>query len=294
MEFGKLESVENIDWSLPPEDSLTQPFLTSLNTKQTEFYLGAPAWGRKEWIGRLYPPGTRSADFLFHYSRNFNCIELNTTHYRIPAPGMVQGWIEKVPEGFLFCPKIPKTISHEHGGLLDSETLSLWFESLDAFGKHLGPSFLQLPPMFSYANKSELFHFLKSWPDEFPLTLEFRHSSWFENGHILAPLVEYLQQRRIGLVITDVAGRRDVLHSSISAPFSMLRFIGNDLHDSDFTRAEAWAKRISQWKSYGLKQFFFMVHEPDDIKTPEMADWLVNELNQTCGAGLMPLAKPLL
>lgn len=206
---------------------------------------------------------------------------------------MVQGWVEKVPEGFLFCPKIPKVISHEPGGLLDSETLSIWFESLDAFEDHLGPCFLQLAPAFSYAHKTELFRLLKSWPDDFPLALEFRHSSWFEDGHILPPLVEYLQQREIGLVITDVAGRRDVLHSSVSASFSMLRFIGNDLHASDFTRAKTWAQRLSQWKEYGLKSFFFIVHEPDDIKTPEMADWLVDELNETCEADLTPLAKPL-
>jgi uncharacterized protein YecE (DUF72 family) len=295
MEFGKLEHIEHVNWDLPKEDPLTAPYLNSFKTEHhaTQFYIGAPAWGRKEWIGSIYPPKTPQSEFLFHYSRNFNTIELNTTHYRIPTPENVKLWVSKVPADFIFLPKIPQLISHEPGGLRDMDLLSTWIESIDLFGSNLGPCFLQLPPTFSYAFKSELFQFLKSWPNYYELTIELRHPSWFENGHVLAPLVEYLQGRKIGLVITDVAGRRDVLHCSVSAPFSMLRFIGNSLHPSDFLRAELWSQRLALWQKQGLKKFFFIVHQPDDIKTPEMADWVIGNLNKVCKASLTALAKPL-
>jgi uncharacterized protein YecE (DUF72 family) len=62
MEFGKLESVDHVDWTLPSPDP------------RTRFYIGAPA-----------------SEFLFHYARNFNCIELNTTHYQIPTRATLRG-----------------------------------------------------------------------------------------------------------------------------------------------------------------------------------------------------------
>jgi uncharacterized protein YecE (DUF72 family) len=294
VEFGKLASVDKVQWNTPQQDPLTKKFLDEQKTlASTKFYLGAPAWGRKEWVGRLYPEKTPASDFLFHYARNFNCIELNTTHYRIPTFEMVKNWIAKVPEGFLFCPKFPQLISHDSGGLQDQKTLDLWIQTLAEFDAHLGPCWIQLPPHFSYKDKAELFYFLQKWPADLQLALEFRHPTWFKDGVILPALVEYLQRRKIGLVITDVAGRRDVLHGSISAPFTILRFIGNDLHPSDYTRMQSWAVQIREWQSYGLAKIFFMVHEPDDIKTPEMADFAVNELNQVCNARLLPLAKPL-
>jgi len=299
MEFGKVENVikfNSIQWNLPSEDPLTRPYLEAQSdgTKKTKIYIGAPAWSHKEWVGSIYPPKTPASEYLFHYSRNFNCIELNTTHYRIPTADTVSTWIKKVPLDFIFLPKIPQSISHDQGGLRDTQVLGAWINAIDSFGSNLGPCFMQLPPTFSYAYKLELFHFLKSWPDAYELAIELRHPSWFQGGHVFAPLVEYLQGREIGLVITDVAGRRDVLHSSISAPFSMLRLIGNNLHTTDFERAKLWSQKINDWQELGLKQFYYIVHQPDDIKTPEMTDWVIDDLNAICAAGLAPLAKPLI
>lgn len=295
MEFGKVDNIDHVNWSLPKDDPQTRIFLNSLS-KDSEclFYVGAPSWGASEWLGRIYPPKTKTADFLFHYSRNFNCIELNTTHYRIPTTEMVKNWCGQVPETFHFCPKIYKEISHTRNGLRNKELLKEQYRSLADFEENLGPSFIQLPPYFTYENKVELFHFLEAWPSEFELLLEFRHSSWFSDNQILEPLVLYLQKKNIGIVITDVAGRRDVLHLSISAPFSMLRFIGNDLHKSDFERSLAWSKKLAEWKGYGLKKFYFMVHEADLALVPEMTDRVIEDLNSHCGAFLTPLAKSLI
>ncbi|AHI05477.1 hypothetical protein BDW_04845 [Bdellovibrio bacteriovorus W] len=295
MEFGKIHNIENVNWSLPEDDPQTHTFLNSLpKDSECKFYVGAPSWGASEWLGRIYPPKTKAADFLFHYSRNFNCIELNTTHYRIPTTEMVKNWCRQVPDEFHFCPKIFKDISHARNGLRNKELLKEQYRSLSDFSQNLGPSFIQLPPYFTYENKAELFRFLEAWPSEFELLLEFRDPSWFSGNRILEPLVLYLQKKNIGIVMTDVAGRRDVLHLSVSAPFSMLRFIGNDLHTSDFERSLAWSLKIAEWKEFGLKKFYFMVHEADLSLVPEMADRVIEDLNSHSGAGLTPLAKSLI
>lgn len=291
MEFGKIRDIESVDWRLPVDDPDSIAFLKFLPEKQTptQYFIGTPAWGHKEWLGRIYPPKTKAADFLFHYSRHFNTIELNTTHYRIPTAEQAQKWLSQVPEGFLFCPKLYQSISHTEEGLRDKTLLREWFTFLETLEDHRGPCFAQFPPHFDYSRKNILFYFLQQWPPDFELALEFRHPSWFAEGQILPALCKYLRGRNIGLVITDVAGRRDVLHTSISADFLMLRFIGNNLHPSDAVRARAWAQRISYWSQAGLRQMFFFVHEPDDIKAPEMANIVIRDLIEECGADLPPL-----
>ena len=44
------------------------------------YYLGCPGWGMKTWIGRLFPPGTRTTDFLARYAEVFNTVEGNTSN----------------------------------------------------------------------------------------------------------------------------------------------------------------------------------------------------------------------
>lgn len=287
MEFGKLQNVDLVNWTLPEDDPLAKSFLnTKSNNTDLQIYFGAPAWGHKEWIGRIYPSKSKATDFLFHYAKKFSCIELNTSHYRIPSADQVDKWLGQVSGNFLFCPKVYQSISHSKEGLIDRELLKLWFTFLESLGSHCGPSFLQLPPYFDYSQKALLFKFLQLWPDHFPLALEFRHSSWFNNGKILPALTQYLQSRHIGLVITDVAGRRDVLHTSISSDYTMLRFIGNELHKSDYFRAEMWARRFEQWKIDGLKKIFLFIHEPDDILVPEMTEFFTQKLNEICGTHL--------
>jgi hypothetical protein len=87
MEFGKLPSVDHIDWTLPPDVEESLRYLEQIKdpVRPTQFYIGTPAWGHREWVGKIYPPGVKAADYLKYYAKNFNTIELNTSHYRIPT-----------------------------------------------------------------------------------------------------------------------------------------------------------------------------------------------------------------
>lgn len=78
-----------------------------------KIYYGANKWGAVEWIGKIYPEGTKEKDFLSHYVEHYNSIELNATHYKPYTSEDVKKWADKA-EGrdFLFCPKFPQSISH--------------------------------------------------------------------------------------------------------------------------------------------------------------------------------------
>lgn len=285
MEFGKLENVDSVDWTIPVDDPLSIQFLNSIQDSRAKLkiYFGAPAWGSKSWDGKIYPAKTKPSERLYFYSRYFTCIELNTTHYRIPTVDQIAKWRKQIPSDFIFCPKVFQGISHGRNGLLDGVLHQEWFRFLGELKENCGPCFLQLPPYFDYSFKSQLFHFLKNWPQEFELTLEFRHPSWFESGKIIPALTQYLQTKKIGLVITDVGGRRDVLHTSISADFTMLRVIGNELHTSDFIRARNWVLKFREWEIHGLRRVFLFIHEPEDILTPEMTQYYLEQIHNLLG-----------
>jgi uncharacterized protein YecE (DUF72 family) len=269
MEFGKLDDISGVNWTLPPHDSQNESRIGQPRSPHVLF--GSPAWGNKHWIGKIYPKKTPPEKFLYHYSRNFNCIELNTTHYRIPTEAAALEWVSEVPSNFIFCPKVHKDISHAQFGLADKTLLKVWTNFLQTIQSNLGPAFIQLHESFSYNDKALLFQFLENWPSEFELALELRHPSWFQKNTILPALGNYLHKKKISLVITDVAGRRDVLHSTVTVPWTMIRLIGNDLDPSDDVRLNDWANRILEWHQKGLEKAYLMIHQPDDVWTIEFA-----------------------
>ena len=116
MDFGRLPSLEGVSFALPPLDPRSRGALTSRPpaTASSGPWLraGAPAWARKDWLGRLYPRGTPDRDFLRAYAHRLGAIELNASYYRVPTPETLAAWAADVPETFRFCPKLHKNITH--------------------------------------------------------------------------------------------------------------------------------------------------------------------------------------
>ncbi|MDQ3291718.1 MAG: DUF72 domain-containing protein, partial [Bacteroidota bacterium] len=87
MDFGKVKHPEAINFMLPPASPETQHLLAKLTPVtylKPKIYLGCPTWANKDWLGSYYPAGLPAKEYLHYYSQQFNTIELNTTHYRIP------------------------------------------------------------------------------------------------------------------------------------------------------------------------------------------------------------------
>ncbi len=47
-------------------------------------------------------------------------------------------------------------------------------------------------------------------------------------------LYNNLRNLGMGLIITDTAGRRDVVHMHLPVPRALIRFVGNSLHPTDY------------------------------------------------------------
>lgn len=150
----------------------------------------------------------------------------------------------------------------------------------------LGMSFLQLPPTFHSDHLLALKKFLAALPFDFPVAVEVRHPSFFEDHILIQPLYDILAKAGAHTVITDVAGRRDVLHTSLTTTKVMVRFIGNDLHPTDHFRARQWVDRIHSWLQLGLEQVEFFIHEPHDHNVPDLISFMADSLNEECGLSL--------
>ncbi|MEP7269071.1 MAG: DUF72 domain-containing protein [Saprospiraceae bacterium] len=290
MDFGRVDEteLEAIDFSLPEEPAFNKTFLPGKKVENPKVYIGCGKWGRTEWLGKIYPPKTKEKDFLDHYVQHFNSIELNATHYKIWKADAIKKWADRAGDrDFRFCPKMVKSVTH-FGSLKDKEVLiNEFFKGVAAFEKHLGPTFIQVAESFSVKRKDELFTFLKALPITMQLFLEVRHPDWFANKEIWLELLDLLVSLKIGIVITDTSGRRDSTHMHITIPGTFIRFEGNNLHKSDFSRIDDWVERMKYWIDNGMQEIYFFMHMREEGTSPDLTAYLVDKMNVACDLNLV-------
>jgi uncharacterized protein YecE (DUF72 family) len=292
MEFGRVPENElnSIDFSLPPEPAANKLVLKE-STGKPLVYLGCAKWGRKEWIGKIYPKGTKDAQFLDHYVQHYNSIELNATHYKVYSPAEIAKWAAKAKgRDFKFCPKVTNSISHFSGFNNADYLTTAFLEGILAFGENLGPIFLQVSEKYSPNQREKLYAYLRSLPTDLQFFLEVRHPDWFANTAIRKELFDTLRSLNIGAVITDTAGRRDCAHMELTIPKVFIRYVGNSLHPTDYTRTDAWVERMRYWLNNGLQELYFFMHMHDEAFSPELTVYLVDKLNAACN---LHLKKPV-
>lgn len=273
MKFGKLENVDGIDFTLRPPIFVSRDQATDAN-KMLYLQMGTTGWTHPEWKGSFYPSRLKSGEQLGAYAAQCNSIELNTTYYRIPPVDLIEKWISMVPADFMFCPKVLQYISHSRSLGTDTDRIDRFCRHLRHFRSHLGPVFLQLPPYFDTSRLPVLEHFLHVFPGDIRLSVELRHPSWFSHAHEFELLTSILLEQGRGLVITDVAGRRDAAHMVIPGKHVLVRFGGNDGHASDKKRLDAWTDIIKECIAHGIEEFYFFAHQPADSSVRTLHDMI--------------------
>lgn len=260
------------------------------------FYLGCAVWSYKGWVGNLYPPKSKSQDFLHLYSQCFNTVEGNTTFYAVPSVEKVQRWRQQTPSGFQFCPKFPKTVTHQ--GLLQPSIPSAldFIERMKGLGDRLGVVFAQLPPSYSPTYLEDLTEFLQAcYHHGVSLAVELRHLDWYKEPHA-SQINQILTQLGIGRVLLDtrpiynspddpqVNSERKKpqlpLNPIITADFTLVRFISHPQQQYNELFLSEWVSHIDNWLNQAKKIYFF-VHCPLEEHSPHTAYYLHNLLKQT-------------
>jgi uncharacterized protein YecE (DUF72 family) len=290
MEFGRVpeNELDSIDFSLPAEPAGNKKILSGKRKKDAKVYLGCAKWGRTEWVGKIYPPKTKEKDFLQHYVEHYNSIELNATHYKVYGAAGIEKWRDKAKrKDFMFCPKMYQGVTHR-GSLKGKDFITNeFFRGIVAFEEHLGPIFVQVSDSFSPNRKKELLDYLASLPKDLQFFLEVRHPGWFAKEDVLKETLETLSSLNMGVVITDTAGRRDCAHMHLTIPKAFIRYVGNSLHPSDYTRSDAWVQRMKHWLDKGMEEIYFFMHMHDEATSPELTVYLVDKINKECGLNLI-------
>jgi uncharacterized protein YecE (DUF72 family) len=129
--------------------------------------------------------------------------------------------------------------------------------------------------------------FMDDFPQDVPLFLELRHDDVYANGYD-NNVFNHLKANNRGTIITDAAGKRDFVHMHLSTPECFIRFVGNSLHTSDYTRIDDWVQRIKVWMEQGLEKCYFFMHQHEELHSPELIKYLIEQLNKHCGTTLTP------
>lgn len=290
MDFGRVPeaALDTVDFILKPEPAFNSKILKGKPVKHPKVYIGCAKWGRTEWVGKIYPPKAKEKDFLEHYVQHYNSIELNATHYKVYGEAGIKKWTEKARgKDFKFCPKMYQGVTHR-GSLKGKDfIMNEFFRGIVAFEEFLGPVFIQVSETFSPKRKEELFDFLQSLPKDLQFFMEVRHRDWFANPDISEELFTKLASLNIGAVITDTAGRRDCAHMHLTLPKTFIRYVGNSLHASDYTRIDEWVNRMKYWLNKGMEELYFFMHMHDEATSPELTVYLVDKMNKELGLNLI-------
>jgi uncharacterized protein YecE (DUF72 family) len=195
--------------------------------------LGTSAWSNPSWVGVFYPDGTKPADYLARYAEKYDCVEIDSTFYRIPTISMIRKWYQDTPEGFLFAAKVPQVITHEKVMLDCKQEMSEFLKSVSGLKEKLGPLLLQFP----YFNKkafespqdfySRLSPFLATLSKDFQWALEIRNKFW-----ITKELLELLSKHKIAFSMIDQSWMPPIdqilkRHDLDTANFAYIRWLGD-------------------------------------------------------------------
>ena len=285
MKFGSVHNPEEIDFTLPEDHPDTLKVLGGA-AQEMETYVGCAKWNRTDLKG-FYPRGTK--DELTYYSRQFNSIEMNATFYNVASAEQVKTWYNKTPEGFKFFPKVVNRISH-YKRLKGVESLIEEYSlPMRSFEEKLGMFFLQLRDDFAPKDFDRVQRFVEIWPSDLPIGIELRHPDWFGTEAVASQVYDLFERHNITNIITDTAGRRDLLHMRLTTPIAFIRYVGAN-HSSDKARLDDWVTRLKTWQEQGLQKLYFFVHQNIEKESPLLSAHFIENLNKELGT---QLALPL-
>lgn len=206
--------------------------------------IGTSGWVYEHWEGIFYPEELAQDEYLPHFAKTFNSVEINNTFYNLPNEETVEGWRENAPKDFLFAVKASRYITHMKNLLDPEEGVGNLLDVIEELKDHLGPILFQLPPGWN-VNPERLQNFTDFLPKKHRYTFEFRDDSWYTDE-----IFEILEDHNCAFCIHDKPEVPSPLE--VTADFVYVRFHGNweGSHDGDYTSSqlEWWAEKIESWQ----------------------------------------------
>jgi uncharacterized protein YecE (DUF72 family) len=183
--------------------------------------VGCSGWSYSGWVGPFYPKDAWPGEFLQLYAKLFDCVEIDSTFYRMPSRVTVKRWCNVTPSNFIFTPKLPRRITHDQRLKNVTGELSEFVNTISLLDWKLGPILIQLPPSFRYhEHQPTLLEFIASLDSRYRYAVEFRDESWF-----VPEIQKLLEDRNICQVWS--VNQYLTTPATITADFVYVRFIGD-------------------------------------------------------------------
>lgn len=203
-------------------------------------YVGTSGYSYEDWVGPFYPPGTPSQRFLDYYAREFACVEVNYTYYRMPNARTLGAMAAKTGPGFRFVVKAPGELTHE--GAPRPEAFGEFRAALQPLvdaGK-FGGILAQFPWSFRpTAQAWELLERVREGLPDLPVVVEFRNSSWV-NPRTFA----LLRHLGLGYCCVDEPRLKNLMPpiAEVTSEVGYVRFHGRN--------AQKWFRHEQAWERY--------------------------------------------
>ncbi|MCC7534759.1 MAG: DUF72 domain-containing protein [Deltaproteobacteria bacterium] len=192
--------------------------------------IGTSGYAYADWVGPVYPRGTRPDEYLRVYSKLFSTCELNFSHYVIPTAKTLSTMVERTEGRMQFAVKVHRSITHERPADLAVAVHDVRepLEPLREAGV-LAAVLLQFPQSFHRERDNrvylgalvELFR-----PD--PLVVELRHRSW-EHPRVF----EQMRENDVALCALDVPDLPGLFRppAVVTSSLGYVRFHGRNAAD---------------------------------------------------------------
>ena len=224
----------------------------------TRLRIGTSSYSSPDWCGPFYPAGMRPEEFLSFYAGRYPTVEVDATWHAMPSRRTVEAWRDRVPDGFIFAAKVPKSITHDLYLQDCAEEWKRFLSLMEILGGKRGPLLLQFQYVARNRDPEEyrtgaefrrrLARFLPLLPDGWRFAVEVRNRAW------LGPaLFDLLRGRGIALALTayyTMPTAAELLREGdpVTADFSYLRFLGNHkLMDQAVARERECGRRDRDW-----------------------------------------------
>ncbi|HZI50804.1 MAG TPA: DUF72 domain-containing protein [Terriglobia bacterium] len=225
----------------------------------TAILVGTSGFGYNEWKGRFYPQELPDKEMLSYYASKFATVEIDSTFYRMPAPGVLQGWAASVPAHFRFVIKASQQITHRQRLRVPSEALNHLNSVVGTLGDQLAFVAYQLPP-FSKCDLPRLQAFLEVLPLNMRSSFEFRHPSWF-----VPEVYDLLKHHGAILCVHDTDEGCSPMETTAKTVYVRLRRTRYAPHELD-----EWKARWRHWAASGFDVFAYVKHK-DNPDAPQIA-----------------------
>ncbi|MCL2093164.1 MAG: DUF72 domain-containing protein [Treponema sp.] len=192
-----------------------------------EILIGTSGYSYNDWIGPVYPEGTRREDFLSLYAARFDTVEINYTYYSMPKAANIARMLDEAP-ALSFAIKANDLLTHRIDPAAWQDHAKTYITAIEPLlqSGRLEAVLFQFPYSFHYTEdrRRYLGKILEAFKG-IPSALEFRNAEWFNDR-----VIEGLRERSVtltGLDMPDLANLPPKL-DVVTAPLAYFRLHGRN------------------------------------------------------------------